>query len=153
MVARGRRYRRRVNRFNRVLVGLQKAGLKLGAVQILTTTGRRTGQPRRVPVGLDERDGQRYLAQAYPNARALGTLSVGTSCCAFLSSRSAAPQLMCRTTANPRSSNCRRARADSQRDVWSVQYRRPRSGELAATATRRTCGTTLRSPRTIRWVI
>jgi hypothetical protein len=59
---------RRVNRFNRVLVGLRKAGLKLGAVQILTTTDRRTGQPRRVPVGLVERDGQRDLVQTYPNA-------------------------------------------------------------------------------------
>lgn len=62
------RYRRRVNRFNRLVLALQRAGVGLGRVQILTTIGQRTGQPRSIPVGVVLIDGQRYLIQAYPNA-------------------------------------------------------------------------------------
>lgn len=61
-------YRRKVNRFNRWLLRLQKLGMPLGKVRILTTTGRRSGAQRRIPVGLLEQDGQQFLVQAYPNA-------------------------------------------------------------------------------------
>jgi deazaflavin-dependent oxidoreductase (nitroreductase family) len=47
---------------------LQRVGVGLGRVQVLTTVGRRTGQFRKVPVGVVSIDGQRYIVQAYPNA-------------------------------------------------------------------------------------
>lgn len=61
-------YRRKVNHFNRWLLRLQKLGVPMGKVRILTTTGRLSGQQRRVPVGVLEQDGQQFLIQAYPNA-------------------------------------------------------------------------------------
>lgn len=129
MVARGRRYRRRVNRFNRVLVGLQKAGLKLGAVQTLTTTGRRTGQPRRVPVGLVERDGQRYLVQAYPNAARVANVRRTTppiSVTAGIRTRSGSLRCQWRTAVNCCFNTCRTARREpesssSRRDCGQSQ--------------------------------
>lgn len=62
------RYRRRVNRFNRLIVGLHKIGVRTGPVWILTVAGRRTGQIRDVPVSLVQHAGHRYLFQAYPGA-------------------------------------------------------------------------------------
>jgi deazaflavin-dependent oxidoreductase (nitroreductase family) len=71
---------------NRVLMTVQRLGLGMKELPVLTVPGRRSGQPRRTPLTVLELDGQRYLLQGYPNAdwvanlRAadhLGTLSVG----------------------------------------------------------------------------
>lgn len=61
-------YRQKVNRFNRWLLRLQKLGVPMGKVRILTTTGRHSGEERRIPVGLLEDDGRQFLVQAYPRA-------------------------------------------------------------------------------------
>lgn len=61
-------YRRKVNRFNRWLLRLQQWGIPLGKVRILRTTGRRTGLPRRTPVGLISRGDATFVTQAYPRA-------------------------------------------------------------------------------------
>jgi deazaflavin-dependent oxidoreductase (nitroreductase family) len=62
------RLRRNVNRFNKVITGLQKVGVVFGPMQILTVTGRRCGQPRDVPIAVVPIEGSRYVFQAYPKA-------------------------------------------------------------------------------------
>jgi deazaflavin-dependent oxidoreductase (nitroreductase family) len=71
---------------NRVLMTLQRLGLGMRELPVLTVPGRRSGQPRRTPLTVLELDGQRYLLQGYPgadwvaNVRAaghVGTLGVG----------------------------------------------------------------------------
>jgi deazaflavin-dependent oxidoreductase (nitroreductase family) len=70
---------------NRVLMALQRLGLGMKDLPVLTVAGRRSGQLRRTPLSVLELDGQRYLLEGYPgsdwsaNARAAGagTLSVG----------------------------------------------------------------------------
>lgn len=61
-------FRSRVNRFNRWILRAQRCGLRLGDVRVLTTTGRHSGTPRRVPVGILRHEGAEYLLQAYPKA-------------------------------------------------------------------------------------
>lgn len=72
--------------WNRVLVAVQRLGLGLKELPVLTVPGRRSGQPRRTPLTVLELDGQRYLLAGFPrtdwaaNVRAAGhqaTLSVG----------------------------------------------------------------------------
>ncbi|MBW0104952.1 nitroreductase/quinone reductase family protein [Pseudonocardia sp. KRD291] len=70
---------------NRVLMTLQRLGLGMRELPVLTVAGRRSGRPRRTPVSVLHLDGQRYLLVGYPgadwgrNARAAGrgTLTVG----------------------------------------------------------------------------
>ncbi|HVH24862.1 MAG TPA: nitroreductase family deazaflavin-dependent oxidoreductase [Pseudonocardia sp.] len=71
---------------NRVLMAIQRSGLGLRELPVLTVPGRRTGQPRRTPLTVLEHEGQRYVLQGYPhtdwvaNLRAAGhvaTLTVG----------------------------------------------------------------------------
>ncbi|MET0187707.1 MAG: nitroreductase/quinone reductase family protein, partial [Pseudonocardia sediminis] len=70
---------------NRVLMGVQRLGLGMKELPVLTVAGRRSGEPRRTPVSVLHLDGHRYLLVGYPgadwgrNARAAGrgTLSVG----------------------------------------------------------------------------
>lgn len=70
---------------NRVLMALQRLGLGMKQLPVLTVAGRRSGEPRRTPVSVLHLDGRRYLLVGYPgadwgrNARAAGrgTLSVG----------------------------------------------------------------------------
>ena len=70
---------------NRVLMTLQRLGLGMKELPVLTVPGRRSGEPRRSPLSVLELDGQRYLLEGFPgsdwarNARAagVGTLSVG----------------------------------------------------------------------------
>lgn len=70
---------------NRVLMTVQRLGLGMEDLSVLTVPGRRSGEPRRTPVTVLHLDGQRYLLVGYPgadwgrNARAAGrgTLSVG----------------------------------------------------------------------------
>jgi deazaflavin-dependent oxidoreductase (nitroreductase family) len=57
-----------MNRINKVIVGLQKVGVVFGPMQVLTVTGRKSGQPRVAPIAIVEVDGGDYLFQAYPKA-------------------------------------------------------------------------------------
>ncbi|WP_431877101.1 nitroreductase family deazaflavin-dependent oxidoreductase [Amycolatopsis sacchari] len=61
-------YRRTVNRINKVIAGLQRLGIAFGPTQLLTVTGRRSGQPRTFPLAVLSLAGGRYLVQAFPNA-------------------------------------------------------------------------------------
>jgi len=70
---------------NRVLMTLQRLGLGMKELPVLTVPGRRSGEPRRSPLSVLELDGQRFLLEGFPgsdwarNARAagVGTLSIG----------------------------------------------------------------------------
>jgi deazaflavin-dependent oxidoreductase (nitroreductase family) len=70
---------------NRVLMALQRLGVGMRDLPVLTVLGRRSGAPRRTPLTVLELDGGRYLLEGFPgadwaaNARAAGTgtLSVG----------------------------------------------------------------------------
>ena len=63
---------------NRVVILLQRLGLPLGTMHVLSVPGRRSGQMRRTPVSLLTVDGKRYLvgglitADWVKNARAAG---------------------------------------------------------------------------------
>ncbi|WP_246257710.1 nitroreductase family deazaflavin-dependent oxidoreductase [Amycolatopsis anabasis] len=71
--------------FNRAVKVLNRIGLRMGPVSLLTVPGRRSGQPRTTPVTPFEVDGRRYLFGGLPgadwvrNARAAesGTLTSG----------------------------------------------------------------------------
>jgi len=52
------------NVMNRTVAGLTRRGLSLWGSRVLEVPGRRTGEPRRVPVNLLELDGARYLVSA-----------------------------------------------------------------------------------------
>ncbi|MFD9895809.1 nitroreductase family deazaflavin-dependent oxidoreductase [Amycolatopsis sp. NPDC059027] len=75
-------YRRMVNSLNKVIVGLQRAGVAFGPMQLLTVAGRRSGQPRTFPIAVIPLTGGRYIMQAYPkaawvaNARAADTVTL-----------------------------------------------------------------------------
>ncbi|GAA1259203.1 nitroreductase family deazaflavin-dependent oxidoreductase [Pseudonocardia aurantiaca] len=71
---------------NRVLMGLQRTGLGMKDLPVLTVPGRRSGKPRSTPLSVLDEGGERYLLEGFPgadwarNVRAaggLGTLSVG----------------------------------------------------------------------------
>jgi deazaflavin-dependent oxidoreductase (nitroreductase family) len=53
---------------NQIFILLNRAGLRLGPVYLLTVLGRRSGQPRTNPLAPVIVDGTPYLVQAYPNA-------------------------------------------------------------------------------------
>jgi deazaflavin-dependent oxidoreductase (nitroreductase family) len=46
---------------NRVMIALQRLGLRMGTIHLLTVPGRRTGKPRTTPVSTLTVDGERYL--------------------------------------------------------------------------------------------
>ncbi|WP_198676308.1 nitroreductase family deazaflavin-dependent oxidoreductase [Kribbella monticola] len=62
------KYRRMVNRINKVIIGLQRIGIAFGSMYLLTVPGRRTGQPRTFPIAVLPLSGDRYVVQAFPNA-------------------------------------------------------------------------------------
>jgi deazaflavin-dependent oxidoreductase (nitroreductase family) len=70
---------------NKVLVAIQKLGIRTGPAMVLTVPGRRTGQPRSTPMTPFTYDGKLYTVAGYPdsdwprNARTAGegTLSRG----------------------------------------------------------------------------
>lgn len=62
------RYRRTVNRFNKVIVGMQRLGIGFGPMQLLTVVGRRSGQLRTFPIAVNELGRAHYIFQAYPKA-------------------------------------------------------------------------------------
>lgn len=45
-------YRRLVNTSNTLITGLQRHGIAFGPMHLLTLAGRRTGQPRTVPIAV-----------------------------------------------------------------------------------------------------
>ena len=49
------------NVFNRAIAGLTRAGISVWGSRVLEVAGRRSGQPRRVPVNLLSYDGRAYL--------------------------------------------------------------------------------------------
>ncbi|RZQ61592.1 nitroreductase family deazaflavin-dependent oxidoreductase [Amycolatopsis suaedae] len=53
---------------NRAVKLVQRLGLKMGPVSVLTVPGRRSGQPRSTPVTPYEVDGQRYVIGGIPGA-------------------------------------------------------------------------------------
>jgi deazaflavin-dependent oxidoreductase (nitroreductase family) len=82
MAQKAENYRRMVNAVNKVVVGLQRAGIAFGPMQLLTVAGRRSGQPRTFPIAVLPLTGGRYIIQAYPkaawvaNARAADTVTL-----------------------------------------------------------------------------
>jgi deazaflavin-dependent oxidoreductase (nitroreductase family) len=70
---------------NKVFVTLQRGGLKLGGMHVLTVVGRRSGKPRTTPISVMDFEGGRYVVGGFPgadwvkNARAAGegTLACG----------------------------------------------------------------------------
>ncbi|GAA5112582.1 nitroreductase family deazaflavin-dependent oxidoreductase [Pseudonocardia adelaidensis] len=62
------RYRRMVNRINKIITGLQRIGIAFGPMELLTVPGRRTGRPRTFPIAVIPLTGGRYIMQAFPNA-------------------------------------------------------------------------------------
>ncbi|MET8872218.1 nitroreductase/quinone reductase family protein [Nocardia sp. NPDC004604] len=75
-------YRRTTNTFNKIIVGLQRAGVAFGPMQLLTVKGRRSGQLRTFPIAVNKLDGGQYIFQAFPkaawvaNARAADTVTL-----------------------------------------------------------------------------
>jgi deazaflavin-dependent oxidoreductase (nitroreductase family) len=65
-----------------LLMTLQRAGVNMGTMSLLTVRGRTSGQPHTVPVLLVEQDGQRWLVAPYGvvqwvrNIRAAGTATL-----------------------------------------------------------------------------
>jgi deazaflavin-dependent oxidoreductase (nitroreductase family) len=70
------------NVLNKMMMGLAGRGLKVGGTRVLEVKGRKSGQPRRVPVNLLELDGNDYLvaprgeADWVKNVRAAGALDL-----------------------------------------------------------------------------
>lgn len=60
--------RRLLTAANAMIVRLQRIGVVLGPMQVLTVTGRRTGRPRTVPVAVVTLSGSSYVFQAHPGA-------------------------------------------------------------------------------------
>lgn len=69
--------------FNRVVTALLRRGVPIGPMQLLTVTGRRSGEPRTTPIATFTYEGGRYVMQAWPragwvaNARAAGWGTLG----------------------------------------------------------------------------
>jgi deazaflavin-dependent oxidoreductase (nitroreductase family) len=53
---------------NRVLMTMQRLGLGMKDLPVLTVPGRKSGKPRRTPLSVLELDGQRYLLEGFPGA-------------------------------------------------------------------------------------
>ncbi len=51
--------------FNHVIRAFLRIGVPMGPVTLLTVRGRKTGKPRRNPVGLFKHDGQHYLFSTF----------------------------------------------------------------------------------------
>lgn len=72
------RLRRRLKRFNRVVIALQRIGLAIGTMRVLSVPGRRSGQLRTTPVSPLTVDGKLYVVGGFEradwvkNARAAG---------------------------------------------------------------------------------
>lgn len=60
--------KRKVDRFNKVIVGLQRIGIVFGRMHLITMPGRKSGQPRTAPIVVVTLADQRYIIQGYPRA-------------------------------------------------------------------------------------
>ncbi|WP_306215502.1 nitroreductase family deazaflavin-dependent oxidoreductase [Actinoplanes sp. RD1] len=64
---------------NKIIIGLQRIGLPIGTMHLITVPGRKSGQPRTTPVSPLTVDGHRYIIGGYAkgdwvkNARAAGS--------------------------------------------------------------------------------
>jgi deazaflavin-dependent oxidoreductase (nitroreductase family) len=59
-----------------LLMTLQRAGVNMGTMSLLTVRGRKSGQPHTVPVRLVEQDGQRWLVAPYGTVQWVRNLRV-----------------------------------------------------------------------------
>lgn len=72
------RTRRQLKPFNKVIIGLQRVGLVVGTMRVLSVPGRRSGKLRTTPVSPLSLDGQTYVVGGFDtadwvkNARAAG---------------------------------------------------------------------------------
>ena len=72
---------------NRLVILLNRAGLPVGPMHLLTVPGRKSGLPRTTPVAPVTVNGGCYLIQAYPNsdwvknARAAGSFASAAGSC------------------------------------------------------------------------
>lgn len=53
---------------NKLLITGQRAGLKLGGLQVLIVPGRKSGKPRKTPISVMTFDGERYVLGGFPGA-------------------------------------------------------------------------------------
>jgi deazaflavin-dependent oxidoreductase (nitroreductase family) len=53
---------------NRVFMTMQRLGLGMKDLPVLTVPGRKSGKPRRTPLSVLELDGQRYVLEGFPGA-------------------------------------------------------------------------------------
>jgi deazaflavin-dependent oxidoreductase (nitroreductase family) len=53
---------------NKVLLAVQRLGLGMKALPVLTVPGRKSGKPRSTPLSVLEHEGQRYLLEGFPGA-------------------------------------------------------------------------------------
>jgi deazaflavin-dependent oxidoreductase (nitroreductase family) len=76
---------RYLKRMNKIVMGLQRLGIRTGPAMVLTVPGRKSGRPRSTPMTPFELDGRLYTVAGFPgadwalNARAAGagTISRG----------------------------------------------------------------------------
>ena len=110
------KHRRRVNTFNKVVAGLQRMGIVFGPVQMLTVTGRKSGQPRTFAIAVVSVGGDRYIFQAFPkaawvtNARAARLLRAWTARASWPTRSPSRPSAACSADASPRARGRRPAR-------------------------------------------
>lgn len=62
------RLRRRLKQFNRVIIALQRLGLAVGTMRVLSVPGRRTGKLRTTPVSPLTVDGHDYVVAGFEAA-------------------------------------------------------------------------------------
>ncbi len=53
---------------NKVFLALQRTGLGMKELPVLTVPGRKSGKPRCTPLSVLEHEGQRYLLEGFPGA-------------------------------------------------------------------------------------
>jgi deazaflavin-dependent oxidoreductase (nitroreductase family) len=53
---------------NKVFLALQRTGLGMKELPVLTVPGRKSGKPRSTPLSVLEHEGQRYLLEGFPGA-------------------------------------------------------------------------------------
>lgn len=53
---------------NKVLMAVQRTGLGMKELPVLTVPGRRSGKPRSTPLSVLEHEGQRFLLEGFPGA-------------------------------------------------------------------------------------
>ncbi|MBB3039686.1 nitroreductase family deazaflavin-dependent oxidoreductase [Hoyosella altamirensis] len=62
------RLRRKLRPFNKVIVGLQRCGIAIGTMHVLSVRGRKSGQMHSTPVSPLTVDGVRYIVAGFEHA-------------------------------------------------------------------------------------